>query len=71
MKVLEREQTFVRVRWRASQLDGEAVSFEATLCRRHREEIWHRHPGVLGCGQRGRCRSCRGHRRLGGERQNR
>ena len=61
MKVLECERTFLRVRWQAVQANGEAVSFEATLCRRHREEIWHRHPGLTGSGQRGHsCDLCGG-----------
>jgi hypothetical protein len=61
MKLLEREQTFLRVRWQASQPGGEVVSFEATLCRHHREEIWHRHSGLTGSRQQGgSCDLCEG-----------
>jgi hypothetical protein len=61
MKVLEREQTFLRVRWKASQPDGGVNTLEATLCRHHREEVWHQHFGLTGCGQRGySCDLCEG-----------
>jgi hypothetical protein len=61
MKLLEKEETFLRVRWKASQPDGEVLSLEATLCRHHREEIWHRHYGLMGCGQQGHfCDLCAG-----------
>ena len=61
MKLLEGEQTFLRVRWEASQPGGEVISFEATLCRHHREEIWHQHFDLTGCRQRGHfCDLCEG-----------
>jgi hypothetical protein len=61
MKVLEYEQTFLRVRWKASQPVGDEATFEATLCRRHREDIWHRHLSLTGCGERGSsCDLCEG-----------
>lgn len=62
MKVLEVERTFLRVRWEAAQPgDGLAVAFEATLCRHHREEIWHRVSDLTGCRQLGySCDLCEG-----------
>jgi hypothetical protein len=61
MKLLEDEKTFLRVRWEAAEPGGEVASFEATLCRDHREEIWQRHPGLTGSRQRGHlCDLCDG-----------
>lgn len=61
MKLLESEKTFVRVQWEASEPGGEVHSFEATLCRQHREEIWQRHSSLTGCRQRGQvCDLCNG-----------
>ncbi len=61
MKVLEREQTFLRVRWEASQPGDQVIMFEATLCRHHREEIWQQNSALRGCRQRGHsCDLCEG-----------
>jgi hypothetical protein len=62
MKLLKGEQTFLRVRWETAQpRDGEAVAFEATLCRHHREEVWRRHSALTGCRQFGSsCDLCEG-----------
>jgi hypothetical protein len=62
MKVLEAEQTFLRISWEAARPgDGEVVAFEATLCRHHRQEIWHRYSNPRGCRQFGySCDLCEG-----------
>jgi hypothetical protein len=61
MKLLEEEKTFLRVRWEASEPGGEVCSYEATLCRYHREEIWRQHSSLMGCRQRGQlCDLCDG-----------
>ena len=62
MKVLEGVQTFLRVRWETTPSgDGDAVAYEATLCRHHREEIWERHSALTGCSKFGHsCDLCEG-----------
>ena len=62
MKVLVGEQTFMLVRWQATESgDGEPAAFEATLCRHHREVIWFRHSNLTGCRRLGSsCDLCEG-----------
>lgn len=61
MRQPERGPTFLAVRWEAERREqGKAVTFEATLCLRHRKEV-SQIPGARGCGKVGEsCDFCEG-----------
>lgn len=61
MKLLEREPTYLLIRWEAAQPgEGGLITFEASLCRSHREEFFS-NPTARGSGQLGHsCDLCRG-----------
>ncbi|HMC09627.1 MAG TPA: hypothetical protein VKL22_09960 [Actinomycetota bacterium] len=61
MKLVQVE-TFVTVRWEAERdSKGEADTFEATLCLRHRKELAEWIPSIQGCYKHGEsCDYCEG-----------
>jgi hypothetical protein len=61
MKLLERGPVFLHIHWAVRGEQGESVSFEATLCKRHREQIWLQNPSARAHGQLGdSCDLCEG-----------
>jgi len=56
----ERGPTFLAIRWQQTEEEG-GVVVEASLCRKHRNEIALRYPSAHGCGRLGdSCDICEG-----------
>ncbi len=64
MKLMEKEPTFVKISWETAHPGtGHVVTFEATLCRLHRQELDSWHPAARGSRQLGdSCDLCEGRR---------
>ncbi len=61
MRVIHKEPAYLLMRWEAAQPgEGDLVTFEAALCRAHREELFS-NPTARGCGKLGSsCALCEG-----------
>jgi hypothetical protein len=58
---LGRQPVFLRIQWGVRGDQGQPVIFEATLCKRHRDQIWLQNPTARGHGQLGdACDLCEG-----------
>lgn len=68
MKLIEIEPVYLRIRWEARrEAGGGTVTLEATLCKRHREQIARQHPSARGWGKLGEsCDLCEGRKPMRG-----
>ncbi len=61
VKMLQADPVFLHIKWILEQEGGESVTFEASLCRAHREQIYLQNPSARGSRRFGSsCDLCEG-----------